>query len=395
MIRLDLLKHKLIEKLPELRRELEEYPGLKTTLINALMLHRPSLSTVKSILSDSSIYGKLGDIAEPTEEWIGNIAIKSPIPSSMIRPYASKGITDFINGLSILSVDTSEFTEKMLIPRFLIVNVGYTYITYVDKTVEFNSEPYVYVEKELRSINGIYEHFLDVHRVKAERDVILKIHDKYKPSRLYLLLDETLSLNYTITFSKSRRDIIIDEFKKSLNEFKNRSIIPIGIFYSLAGSVRNTIIKSILCKNFSCLKCDRKPVCLEYLGIIDRVIFNSILNIGDRSQVFREKSQVTENYNLEVYFFYVKTGENDILRVEVPGWGLNNIGEIHKIVIVQSILGGGYPYLMSKSHEQATLRTDRKALMKFIEEVVMNGRYEDKYLFKLTTKYKRKFKGIV
>jgi len=395
MIRLDLLKHKLIEKLPELRRELEEYPDLKTTLVNALMLHRPDLNTVKSMLSDDSVYGRLGDVAEPTEEWVRSIAIKSPIPSNMIGPYVSRGIIDFINDISILSVDTSEFTEKMLIPRFLIVNVGYAYVNYGDKTVEFNSEPYVYVEGRFKGINGVHEYFLDVYRVKAERDVILKIHDKYKPSRLYLLLDETLSLNYTTAFSKSRRDIIVDEFKRSLNEFKNRSITPVGIFYSLAGSVRNTIIKSILCRNVSCLKCGGRPTCLEYLGVIDRVIFNSVLNIGDRSQIFREKSQVTENYNLEVYFFYVKTGENDILRVEIPEWGLNNLDEIHKIIVVQSILGGGYPYLMSKSHEWAALRTDRRALMKFIEEVVMSGRYEDKYLFKLTTKYKRKIKGIV
>lgn len=395
MIRLDLLKHKLIEKLPELRKELEEYPDFKTTLINALTLHRPPLNTVKSKLGDNSIYVKLGDVAEPTEEWGKDIAISSPIPSNMVKLDTSRGITDFINGLSILSIDTSEFSERMLTPRFLIVNVGYAYVTYGGEAVEFNSEPYIYTEKEFKSVDGLHEYVLDAHRIEAERDLISKIHDKYKSTKLYLLLDETLSLNYTLAFSKSRRDIIVGEFRKSLNEFKNRNIIPIGIFYSLAGSVRNTIIKSILCRNNSCLKCGEKPNCLEYLRVIDRVMFNSILNVGDRSQLFRERSQITEDYGLDIYFFYIKTGENDILRVEIPEWGLNNLDEIHRIVIVQSILGGGYPYLMSKSHEQAVLKADRIALMKFIEGVVMRGRYEDRYMFKLTTKYKRKIRGVV
>lgn len=110
-------------------------------------------------------------------------------------------------------------------------------------------------------------------------------------------------------------------------------------------------------------------------GLLDREIFGSHLDPGERSQVFGTTSRIVQQYYgpHQVYFFYVNTGE-EIGRVEIPQWVAQDparLDLVHTLILDQCVKGQGYPVALSEAHEQAVVSApDRLHFGHLIEETL-------------------------
>jgi len=112
--------------------------------------------------------------------------------------------------------------------------------------------------------------------------------------------------------------------------------------------------------------CDKKVD-----GVLDRELFEGLLDKGERSAVFDSNSAIVRNHygGHGVSFFYVKT-EEEIGRVEVPDWVAHDeamLGLVHSLIVEQCRLGPGYPVALKEAHEQAVVTgADRQYFVELV-----------------------------
>lgn len=112
-------------------------------------------------------------------------------------------------------------------------------------------------------------------------------------------------------------------------------------------------------------------------GLLDRHVFEVLLEPGERSALFGSTSHVQRSYptKSEVFFFYLKGpapgGEGELARVEVPRWVSDDaelIDRIHATILRECEKGEGYPVALSEAHERAVIRgPEREAFFRLIE----------------------------
>lgn len=111
----------------------------------------------------------------------------------------------------------------------------------------------------------------------------------------------------------------------------------------------------------------------------DRDLFAQILAPGERSALFASRSSVVrDSYgDHRVHFFYVNV-EEEIGRVEVPGWVADNPALLeltHTLVVDNARRGGGYPVVLQEAHEQAVVTgADREAFAAMVERALEGQR---------------------
>jgi hypothetical protein len=139
---------------------------------------------------------------------------------------------------------------------------------------------------------------------------------------------------------------------------------------------------------FPTVDCDRncppssnnRP-CDSVAGLLDRDIFNRILQPGERSATFSSLSRiVTECYSPHpICFFYMKA-DDEIARVELPEWVATEpilLSLAHAIILDQCRRGCGYPVSLSEAHEQAVVSGhDRDEFWNLVERALSERRME-------------------
>ncbi len=114
-------------------------------------------------------------------------------------------------------------------------------------------------------------------------------------------------------------------------------------------------------------------------GLMDREIFSSLLDSGQRSAVFVSNNVVVSRHyqGHGVHFFYVNAGE-EIGRVEVPSWVAENeasLDLVHSLVIDQCRRGPGYPVALMEAHEQPVVTgVDRRYFVELVEGALYDQR---------------------
>ncbi len=112
-------------------------------------------------------------------------------------------------------------------------------------------------------------------------------------------------------------------------------------------------------------------------GLLDRHVFDAVLDPGERSATFGSTSHIQRSYptGSEVCYFYLKgaspTGAGEMGRVEVPQWVADDpelVDRIHATVLRECEKGDGYPLALSEAHERAVIRgSEREAFFRLIE----------------------------
>ena len=116
--------------------------------------------------------------------------------------------------------------------------------------------------------------------------------------------------------------------------------------------------------------------CSQANDLLDRDLFDALLEPGWRSPVYRTNSSVPRDYygpRHQVYFFYLNAGE-EIGRVEIPAWVAEDealLALAHGLVWDQCQRGQGYPVAISESHEQAVVSgADRRVFRRLLTDAL-------------------------
>ncbi len=94
-------------------------------------------------------------------------------------------------------------------------------------------------------------------------------------------------------------------------------------------------------------------------GVLDREVFETTLDSGERSAVYKSRASVVrEQYGEhQICFFYLNTGD-EIARIEIPVWVAENedsMALVQSLILDQCKKGRGYPVVLSEAHEQAVV----------------------------------------
>ncbi len=91
---------------------------------------------------------------------------------------------------------------------------------------------------------------------------------------------------------------------------------------------------------------------------------------GSRSAVFRQRAKTNIAYAAEghaIHFFFLNTAQTavlpNIVRVEIPGWIAKNpekLNALHAVLLQQSAITGGYPYVLARAHELAVISAEER-----------------------------------
>ncbi|MCS7374463.1 MAG: DNA double-strand break repair nuclease NurA [archaeon GB-1845-036] len=395
---LDVLKvqAQVNEKLQLLIMEANKYPKLSETLVEEF--ENLVSANFKFEASDIRfLVRRFGELLIPME------AKSHPPPlseDSLNEHWAEKVLKDSY----IIGVDTSEIKPTPhLIPMFLLVNVGYQAFIYGDKISNVHgSSPFFYTSNELvrgELGRGIPSWILEVKRLENELKVILNLNSILNSSSnsKFALFDESFSVGYLASRSKSFRRRVIDALISLQASLRDVGIIPVGIFYTRSRGFVVSLIKSRLCKNKRCSECVSslsKPLCLNLSLVRDQILLDSTLNLGFRSQIFKVFNRLSLSSDIpEVYGFYLKVGLNNVFRVEFPSWCLDYVDDIHRIVLAQSIIGRGYPYVLERAHEEALISSrERLWVLNYLDRVLKKT---EGFGLTLSGKFKRKIIGVV
>ena len=268
---------------------------------------------------------------------------------------------------TVLATDGSNIdVDRHKAARCYLINIGAVSLHYgQDPSADLESVPFLYSEeadlvikneRNKRREQQIEGALLDARRAVEECRYLAHIANAH-PSDLYTLtiMDGSLVMFGLESFPDFVQNRLLDEgLLKSLDEIKNisnRQILTLASYISLPRSadVVNAL-RIAICPQES-VDCDRSctsdnAACDVISGLNDRLIFDKLLQPGERSALFINPSHILEHYGQHrVYFFYLKL-EDEIARIEVPRWvALNKelMNLTHALVLDQCHRGQGYP----------------------------------------------------
>ena len=172
------------------------------------------------------------------------------------------------------------------------------------------------------------------------------------------LADGTL-IRWMLRGMKNRRveDRLIDRYVAELDRFQAAGI-PLASYISRPG---NAEVVNLLRLHLGEEDFSAEPESLR--GLLDRHLFEEVLNEGERTPLFSSRSQVLKRYgDHQIVAFYVR-GCDEIGRVEMPEWVARQpewLDLIHAVVLDQCEKGGGYPIILQEAHQRAVVRAQEK-----------------------------------
>lgn len=199
------------------------------------------------------------------------------------------------------------------------------------------------------------------------------------------LLDGTLTLWGIIGLDYV--DAVVEElvtkgFLKYLDRLKyaaQKKFVSLASYISFPRSTEVVnMLRLALCP-YDEVNCDQhcgngadKRDCDSLNGLTDRDIFGSQLKTGQRSAAFDSRSSVIQKYygGMGISFFYMKL-ENEVARVEIPGWVADRselLDLTHTVLLKQCQSGIGYPVALMEAHEQAVVSgADREQFWRMVK----------------------------
>jgi hypothetical protein len=103
----------------------------------------------------------------------------------------------------------------------------------------------------------------------------------------------------------------------------------------------------------------KKAPCQMFEPLRDATLWESLLQPGERSPLWRSNAGILQEYGPHtVYFCYVHVG-TEVARVEVPAWVAEDpplLDTTLSLTIAQVQKGYGYPLALAEAHNQAVVR---------------------------------------
>ncbi len=116
-------------------------------------------------------------------------------------------------------------------------------------------------------------------------------------------------------------------------------------------------------------------------GLTDADLFSQILEPGERSKVFCNVSQISDQFAEpdplnRVCFFFVNPGQTrgQVARVDIPEWvaaDATAVDSVHALLIDQCRILGSYPYVLARADEMAVVGRQDVGELNFMIDINM------------------------
>ncbi|MFX0094295.1 MAG: DNA double-strand break repair nuclease NurA, partial [Candidatus Hodarchaeota archaeon] len=278
---------------------------------------------------------------------------------------------------NIAAIDGSQiYPETDLTAPVAVINTG-TYLMKYKKTgseADACSNPEIYIGRELLKPNGALLHKadIDVLRFRKEVEACKDLMGRMEGDSL-IMLDTPMVLSF-LTRRPEARDYI-NELVDLLDASEAQEVPLVGyIDFSMAKDIAGTILLNKVCRGRDCDDCNKECINREVPND-GSILQHFITKPGARSPVFVSQRNILSLYPPEwtekLCFFYIRTPNGYFSRVEFPRWiaeaGL--VDRVHDLILAQINIGFGYPYILTRAHEQAVISTkERKYFIDLYEE---------------------------
>lgn len=354
----------------------------------------------ETIADDRSCISVLGSIAFPLEDSVwdrGQIMLED-------GPYENEGrkfewVNKVLDEISVCGTDASTIRHNLHLNLLYAYTQVAVFLRKFGRYVEGVLDD-VKVGDELYFMGNEIKLFEDEHYQMWNWDLTLKLLNEkfYQHTPFILFLDESLSVSYARNYTSERRKLLLDSLNNYLKKLYELNIFPVAVYFSLDRGLVNCGLKCTLCSNTKCSHCsDLSEQERMFKTFCDKhFLYNVLTKNYSRTPYFRPLNSVIaeseDKLHVDLIAFYVRV-DDSILRVEFPKIFLekdeNAVNLVHKAVVADSILSGGYPLTLSRAHELAVLSgRDRNV----VHEIVYNKALElcKKYGYNLEVKFSRK-----
>jgi len=298
---------------------------------------------------------------------------------------------------TVLATDGSHIdVDRHRAARCYLINIGAVNLHYgASPSAQLESLPYLFSDdKDLVIKNEQNKHrqqliegaLLDARRTVEECKALARMASELlAEGQTLALMDGSLVLFSLESFPDFvTEDLLVKGFLKELDELKQLSSsrrLTLASYISLPRSMDvANLIKIALCPQEN-VDCERfctgdTSACEAVAGINDRLLFSSLLEVGERSALFTNPSIIVEKHYRQhrVFFFYLKL-EDEIARIEIPEWVARRqdlVEMTHALILDQCLRGQGYPVALSEAHEKAVVTgADREEFWGLVEEALV------------------------
>jgi len=380
-------------KLEALIRDVGGYPDVIAQVSEAYRRFREASQVRRSLDEDPSLMRDCHEAAYPLED--GQV-VEPPMDVGGFKPSEADWARKALDGEVVVGVDTSEMPPSThLSPSFLFTNVGFSMMSYVEQTIHVEgSRAYFYPHSEMVDLYAMGESSsipswaVDVTRMDCEERVLKELlPEEGRNSQPCVLFDESFSASYLSAVSRTRRAKVVERMDRMHGDLIEMGIAPVGVFYT-SSSAFVTMIRRGLMRGSG----------LETGGwrrVRDSTLFIRLLPPGWRSPAFKVRNRLADEFDRDIVGFYLKAGGDSIIRVELPEPLLDQVEDVHRIVAAQSALGGGYPYVLQRAHEQAYMRPgERQWVLDYMNRLI-GEEAGIRDAVKLSRKEMRKVVGLV
>lgn len=322
------------------------------------------------------------------------------LPAATYDPHPTRPPSDFC----VAAVDGSHIDVDRHLPvKCCLINIGSCVLTYGSTpNAALVNRPRLYAsddELKIRSRREPYQEqaiqgaVLGVLRAVEElKGLVEAVRDLPADLPTLALMDGTLIM----FLGRGTPDFVIEElvqrgFVRALDQLKELASerkLALASYISLPASAEFMSTLRVSACPYPVPDCRQRcgglapgnRPCDEVAeGILDREVFNGLLDEGERSAVFTSSNPLVQNWygGHGVSFYYLNVGE-EMGRVEVPSWVAEDetlLSLTHSLILDQCRRGPGYPIALMESHEQAVITTsDRRYFAELVEDSLQDQR---------------------
>ncbi len=327
------------------------------------------------------------------------------------RPFLAAQVVDTLIGSyppkqppldwSVAAVDGSHIdVDRHILVNCYLINIGGCVLTYGAKpSAELFSDPSLstnsgdlfitdpdHATRE-EPVTGV---LLGLRRAVTELEQLVEAVDRCPPGVPVLALIDGSLILWGLAGQAYRpfvrNAIIQDHLLKALDQLRERSRSrPVSLAAYVSFPRSTEVVNAV-----KCCRCPNSPgqcrqtcnnrrstnaPCDLANDLMDRDLFQSLLEPGYRSPVYRTNSSVPREHYGEhqVCFYYIHSGA-EIGRVEIPEWVAHDetlLALSHSLIADQCRKGQGYPVAISEAHEQAVVNTtDRRLFRELVSDAL-------------------------
>ena len=329
------LKTRLAETLDVLEKNATEIENLQHTVQEAVLNNNPTLRC-----------------AVPVKEALN---AHFPLPSLPQQ-------------VTLIAADGSQiFADRHAEVEYCLVNTGAIWMRYGSPEA-----PAISIQSRLiyaEQLEGMSDDRLSLQRDLAERTRLLELASQVEPP-VITFTDGPLEL-WTTTLEGGS---VAGEFKRSLDEYLKVLQQLNELNVTTAGYVdkpgADLVVRLLEVAKAETNEMSDLRRYHPFKGVTDKVLFNDILEPGERSAIFALQSRSSKPYlrELSLHFFYLNVGKERhpyLTRVEIPKWVLEDqlmLDNLHAVLVNQCRMIGtrAYPYLLHRAHETALVSLEDK-----------------------------------